>query len=206
MSVFCSDCGREYDITLFQYGRTIDCTCGTRVGREFKVLSINGAAAGDEPKFMVDVMLGRLARWLRMIGSDAAYHEGIDDENLVRQAIDEDRIVLTRDRALPTEWWIDNYLLVDSIRPMEQLHQIVSHFNLPWQRSLFSRCTICNESLHPLEKEQVKGRVPAKVMELASRFAGCPSCDRVYWDGSHVFRMRERLKEALQRVDPAENS
>ncbi len=203
MSVFCSDCGCEYDITLFQYGRTIECTCGNRVGRELKVLSLNTPATADQLKFMVDVMLDRLARWLRVIGSDAACREGIEDEDLVRYAIDENRIVLTRDRALPTEWWIDNYLLIDSVRPMEQLHQVVTHFNLPWQRSLFTRCTVCNEPLHPLKQDQIAGRVPVKVLDFAARFAGCPSCDRIYWDGSHVDRMREKLKEALQKAEPS---
>lgn len=198
MSIFCPKCGREYDVTLFQYGRTIECTCGSRVGREVKIRSLIVPDRPEELRFMVDVMLGRLARWLRVIGYDAAYREGIDDGDLVRLAIDESRILLTRDRTLPTEWWIDNYLLIDSTRPMVQLRQVVNHYDLPWHERLFSRCTVCNEPLNPLSYEQASERVPVKVLEHASRFAGCPGCKRVYWEGSHVDRMRKRLDETLK--------
>lgn len=198
MSIFCPKCGREYDITLFQYGRTIECACGSRVGRELKVRSLNIPDRPEELRFMVDVMLGRLARWLRVIGYDASYREGIEDSDLVRLAIDEGRILLTRDRALPTEWWIDNYLLIDSTKPMEQLRQVVNYYELPWQERLFSRCTVCNKPLDMLSRDRAAGRVPEKVFENAGRFAGCPVCERVYWEGSHVDRMRQRLDEALR--------
>ncbi len=152
----------------------------------------------EELRFMVDVMLGRLARWLRVLGYDAAYQEGIEDADLVRLSLDEGRILLTRDRALPTEWWIDNYLLIDSTRPVEQLSQVVRRYGLPWRERLFTRCTVCNEPLDTLDRHQVLGRVPEKILEHASRFASCPVCNRVYWQGSHVDRMRRRLDEALK--------
>ncbi len=152
----------------------------------------------EELRFMVDVMLGRLARWLRVLGYDAAYQEGIEDADLVRLSLDEGRILLTRDRALPTEWWIDNYLLIDSTRPVEQLSQVVRRYGLPWRDRLFTRCTVCNEPLDTLDRHQALGRVPEKILEHASRFASCPVCNRVYWQGSHVDRMRRRLDEALK--------
>ncbi len=197
MSVFCPGCGREYDITLFQYGRTIECTCGRRVGREMKVMKVAWKGEEREPRFMVDVMLGRLARWLRVLGFDASYSDNAEDAELVRQSIDEERILLTRDQALPEEWWIDNYLLVDSVRPMEQLRQVVRQFDLKWGDRLFTRCTLCNEPLHPVELEDVQSMVPERVAEVATRFVKCPSCDRVYWPGSHVERMKKRLEETL---------
>lgn len=198
MSIFCPHCGREYDVTLFQYGRTIECACGRRVGREVKVRSLYRPQRPEELRFMVDVMLGRLARWLRVLGYDAAYQEGIEDADLVRLSLDEGRILLTRDRALPTEWWIDNYLLIDSTRPVEQLSQVVRRYGLPWRDRLFTRCTVCNEPLDTLDRHQALGRVPEKILEHASRFASCPVCNRVYWQGSHVDRMRRRLDEALK--------
>lgn len=198
MSVFCTRCGREYDITLFAYGRTIECACGMRVGREMKVQIIHREGGSPDTRFMVDVMLGRLARWLRIIGFDAAYIDGIEDSDLVRISIDEGRILLTRDRALPSEWWIDNYILVESVRPMEQLRQIVRQFDLPWRERLFTRCTVCNEPLHTVDAEKVIGRVPERVLENSSRFASCRMCGRIYWEGSHVERMREKLEESLE--------
>lgn len=150
-----------------------------------------------EPRFVVDVMLGRLARWLRVLGFDAAYSDDAEDGDLVRQSIDEERILLTRDRALPGQWWIDNYLLIESVRPMEQLRQVIRRFDLKWGDRLFTRCTLCNEPLRPVELEEILGRVPERVAEVADRFVTCPSCDRVYWPGSHVERMRKRLEETL---------
>lgn len=192
MAIPCPNCGRQYDVTLFQYGRTIACTCGARVGRR---LEVSLPARGTLPRFMVDVMLGRLARWLRVIGCDAAYEEGIEDAELVRRAVEERRIVLTRDRALPGEWWIDNFLLIESEAPMEQLQQVVRVFALPWSEALFTRCTLCNDPLQVLDAREMERCVPPRVRRLHAGFSRCPSCGRLYWKGSHVERMRRRLDE-----------
>jgi uncharacterized protein with PIN domain len=206
MSVLCPGCGREYDITLFQYGRTIECACGRRVGREMKVMETTWKGEERQPRFMVDVMLGRLARWLRVLGFDAACSHDAEDAQLVRVSIDEERILLTRDRALPEEWWIDNYLLIESVRPMEQLRQVVGHFSLEWGSRLFTRCTLCNEPLRPVALEDVLDLVPERVAENATRFVTCPSCGRVYWAGSHVERMRKRLAETFAEKGEKEGS
>jgi uncharacterized protein with PIN domain len=205
MSVPCPGCGREYDITLFAYGRTIECACGTRVGRDLKVLHRFDIEMPVTLRFIADVMLGRLARWLRVLGFDTCYETGIEDADLVRCSIDEQRVLLTRDRALPREWWIDSCLLVESEHPMEQVRQVVRHFDLPWRDRLFTRCTICNELLTGIDREAVIGRVPEVVCERAEAFVICPGCERIYWSGSHVERMRRRL-EATFAVLPGDPS
>ncbi len=206
MSVPCAGCGREYDITLFEYGRTIECTCGTRVGRDMKTVHRFTIETPAELRFIADVMLGRLARWLRVLGFDARYENEIDDADLVKISIEEERILLTRDRALPREWWIDSCLLVKSEKPMEQVRQIVHHFDLPWRERLFTRCTICNEQLEGIDHEAVIGKVPEAVFGRAEWFVACPACERVYWSGSHVERMRRRLETtfAVLPEDPSE--
>ncbi len=140
-------------------------------------------------------MLGRLARWLRVIGCDAVWEKEIDDGTLVRRAVDERRIVLTRDRLLPGEWWIDNYLLIDSDDPMEQLRQVVETFDISFEKRLFNRCTLCNEPLQVLDASEAARWVPPKVRELNDHFSRCPTCGRLYWKGSHVDRMRRRLEQ-----------
>jgi uncharacterized protein with PIN domain len=198
VAIPCSACGREYDVTLFQYGRTIECTCGTRVGRRLEVMRVSSRRA---PRFMVDVMLGRLARWLRILGHDAEYVPGIADGHLVKRAVDEGRVVLTRDRSLPAEWWVDNYLLIDSDAPMDQLREVVAAYGLSTDDRLFTRCTICNEPLQNLDVSEAERVVPARVLKGNDSFSRCPVCGRIYWRGSHVDRMRERLADLFEDPD-----
>ena len=89
MSVPCPSCEREYDVSLFQFGRTLHCTCGQRVALAPRV---RDSESGSEPRFIVDAMLGRLVRWLRFLGLDATYEAHIADRDLVRRALEEDRV------------------------------------------------------------------------------------------------------------------
>ncbi|MBI4540942.1 MAG: Mut7-C RNAse domain-containing protein [Gemmatimonadetes bacterium] len=195
MSIPCPNCGREYDVTLFQFGRSIHCTCGTRVGLEVKLAPRRRAR--DERSFFADAMLGRLARWLRAVGYDTAYDARIEDVELVRRAVEERRTILTRDRGLPVEWWVDDYLLVESETPLEQLAQVVRHFGLDWSGRLFMRCLVCNTPLEEMAPEQARIQVPPRIAEGRKSFARCPSCGRIYWEGSHTARMRRRLERTL---------
>ncbi len=215
MAVPCPRCGREYDITLFQFGRTIQCTCGARVGPEKRiVLGAEGAGRGTagpgcqergaegnaslpRPRFLADAMLGRLARWLRALGLDTAFDPEIADADLVRRAVEEGRYVLTRDRRLLEEWMVEGCLLVTADEPLEQLREVLAWRGLrgPW--ALFSRCLRCNTPLEAVSREAVAERLPPRVRERGGRLALCPTCDRVYWEGSHTRRMRRRLEETL---------
>jgi uncharacterized protein with PIN domain len=196
MAISCPACGREYDVALFQFGRTIHCTCGRRVGLEHR-LSI--AVPTERPRFIADAMLGRLARWLRTLGYDTAYEDAISDAELVRRAFLEGRRILTRDRKLFEEWRIDGGLLVRAERPLEQLAEVVGAFHLAAPDRLFTRCRVCNGVLAPLDKAAASGRVPPGIESRARNFAECPDCGRVYWEGSHTDRMRS----ILARVFPS---
>src|SRR5688572_21869324 len=112
MAISCSRCGRQYDVTLFQFGRTINCACGERVGFEHKI-NLPPAAVG-EIKFFADVNVARVVRWLRAIGTDTVWEDAIPDGELVRRAIEEKRFVLTLDKRLVKEWRADNVLLLSS--------------------------------------------------------------------------------------------
>ena len=143
MAISCEKCGRQYDVTLFQFGRTINCTCGARVGFEHKINLPNAS----EIKFFADVNVARLARWLRAIGIDTEWEDAIADQDLVKRAIGENRIVLTLDKKLTREWRTDNVLLLQSDKLVEQFEQVIKQFHLKLPPEMFIRCLVCNTLL-----------------------------------------------------------
>jgi hypothetical protein len=197
VAIPCPRCGREYDVTLFGFGRTLWCTCGSRVGIAPRVRS-QGATA--ETRFIADAMLGRLARWLRILGFDCAYDNEIDDAALVRRAVLEDRILLSRDRSLPDDWWVPAIHLVGSEGLVEQLREVVRSFDLAGSVRLFSRCSACNHPLQEVRKADVSERVPPHAFAEHDRFFECPSCRRVYWEGSHTERIRRVVDDVLAGI------
>jgi len=192
MAIPCPRCGRQYDVTLFQFGHAVDCDCGERVEA-----GMPRSPGGPGPRFVCDAMLGRLARWLRVIGCDTAYRADVADAEIARLAAAEQRVILTRDRRLPLEWKPRRCLMVESESVADQLRQVVDAFELDWRSRTFTRCTRCNAVLHEASKPQVVGRVPVRVLLEQSRFACCPGCRRIYWSGSHARRMRRALERIL---------
>lgn len=150
-----------------------------------------------EPRFSADAMLGRLARWLRVLGYDTVYQAHGPDAELVRQALREARLLLTRDRALVRQQPLDDILLVENSSPLLQLRQVVHHYALPWREHLFSRCLLCNAELCPMAPQDVADGVPSYVCQTQQRFRCCPTCKRIYWEGTHVARMYQQLQHVL---------
>lgn len=196
MAITCPDCGREYDVTLFQLGRTIHCTCGRRVGLEHR---LEITAPTGPPRFIADAMLGRLARWLRTLGYDTAHDDAIEDATLVRRAFEEGRHILTRDRRLFEEWRIGGGLMLESDEPLEQLEEVATAFRLSPPTRLFSRCRVCNGRIEPVEADTVADRVPGDVRARTSEFGECAECGRIYWEGSHTDRMRRVVERLFGR-------
>jgi uncharacterized protein with PIN domain len=193
VAVPCPRCGREYDVTLFEFGRTLWCTCGSRVG----LAPRERPFPGSERRFIADAMLGRLARWLRLLGFDCAWEPDIADEALVRRAIAEGRTVLSRDRALPEEWRISGIHRVEAEKVRDQLAEVLGAFDLAPEIRLLSRCSHCNAPLSPAALGDVADRVPPRVLEHRDVFSACPDCGRVYWEGSHTARIRGFVDELL---------
>lgn len=191
MAVPCPRCGREYDVTLFEFGRTVWCTCGSRVGRA----AVERRLGSAPPRFFADAMLGRLARWLRLLGFDCAWEPDIPDEELVRRAVDEGRIVLSRDRALPEEWRISDVHLIGAEKVRDQLADVLRRFDLVPEVRLLSRCNRCNAPLAAAARADVDGRVPPGVLERHAHFRTCPRCGRVYWSGTHAERIARFVDE-----------
>ncbi len=138
-------------------------------------------------------MLGRLAKWLRLLGYDTAFLNDASDHELARIARAERRILLTRDRALAARRGLDT-LLIHSEQLDEQLEQVQDALGLPPVPSL-SRCSVCNVALDDLSPAEAADRVPPYIRRTHSEFRHCPSCHRVYWPGSHVEAMDEQLED-----------
>lgn len=153
-------------------------------------------------KLVADAMLGRLAKWLRILGYDTIYFADLQDQELVRLARAEDRLLLTRDRDLTKRKGLRS-LLIESDKLEEQLGQLLRDLALDVE-SPSPRCACCNTTLEPLERKEAKGRVPPYVYRRHREFTLCPRCDRVYWRGTHWQRMRERIREIRERcVNPS---
>jgi len=148
-------------------------------------------ADSSSPRFIADAMLGKLARWLRILGYDTRYDARADDHELVRLARAEGRILLTRDRDLARRRGVD-CLFIEDEEVEAQLLQVMRDLTLSTARA-FSRCVVCNEPLQPVDKAEVRNRVPPYVYRTQERFALCHGCARVYWPATHWQRMRERL-------------
>lgn len=161
-------------------------------------LSAAGPSGGlVEPRFAADAMLGRLARWLRVLGYDTFYDIAVADPVLVRLSQDEARLLLTRDRHLLRELRPANAFEVRQDEPLRQLRDLVQELRLPAPAALFTRCLLCNALLRVLERTEAQPLLPAGVRELPGPVRRCPVCGRLYWDGSHVHRMRAAIERVL---------
>ena len=148
-----------------------------------------------DPKFVLDVHLGKLAGYLRMLGFDASYTNCAADAELARIAAEEHRILLTRDRGLLKHSAVTHGYWLRETDSRRQVAEVVRRFDLARLLRPFTRCMVCNEVLRPASADAVRGRVPAGVLGECEEFRECPVCRRVYWAGSHYRRMRSWIEE-----------
>jgi len=156
-------------------------------------------------RFIADAQLGGLAKYLRMLGFDTLYENGYTDAQVARISADEQRIVLTRDRALLMHKLISHGCYVRGTRPRQQLEEIVSRLDLHRAIKPFSRCLRCNRELESVAKETIRDRLPPGSAPFYCRFWICDQCDRIYWEGSHWRRMEQVIGELMRRSN-AESS
>lgn len=147
-------------------------------------------------RFVLDEHLGRLARYLRLLGFDAWWHPGTDDDELARRSAEDGRVLLTRDRGLLKRGAVQLGAYVRETDPRGQVLEVVRRFDLAGHLDPFTRCLVCNGRLEPAQPAEVAGRVPPAVGRSQARFSTCPDCFRVYWEGSH----HERLSALVERV------
>jgi len=156
-----------------------------------------------EYRFIVDHNVGKLAKWLRMMGYDSLFFNGSDDSDMVKQALAEHRIILTRDRAIMKRRVVTkgqiNAVLIDSEEPEQQLRQVMDILDLDCRFRPFTLCLECNQPLEERKPDEVQGRAPPYVYKTQQQYMECPACHRIYWRGTHweaMTRMLDRLGES----------
>jgi uncharacterized protein with PIN domain len=142
-----------------------------------------------KPKFVADVHLGRLTRYLRMIGLDVLYKNIFDDDEIVQISLKEKRAILTKDRGILKRNEVTHGYWVRNTKVEEQVNEILKRFDLLNEITEFSRCLECNELLLQVDKEKITQQLPPKVAKTRNEFYKCPSCKKIYWKGSHYQRM-----------------
>ncbi|MBA7637412.1 hypothetical protein ES703_45056 [subsurface metagenome] len=150
--------------------------------------------------FIVDTNVGKLARWLRMLGYDTLFINNIDDEELIAIGLKEKRVLLTKDTQIMLRRVVISdrlkAILIQSDDVKAQLLQVVRAMKLDQERK-FTLCLECNEPLVPKRKDEVQELVPPYVFKTQSNYYQCPSCQRIYWRGTHWQRMKQEVETLM---------
>jgi len=152
-------------------------------------------------RFVADAHLGGLARRLRMAGFDTLYDNGLRDEEIVRLAAAEGRVVLTRDRELLKRRTVAHGCYVRTLRASEQVREIFDRLDLARSARPFTRCLHCNAPLVAVAKRDIADALPPRVRDCYERFSTCTACKRIYWEGSHWRRMLAMVGDLLAPPD-----
>jgi uncharacterized protein with PIN domain len=147
------------------------------------------------PKFVVDTNLGRLARYLRLLGLDCLYRNNFQDGELARLSSEQNRILLTRDRALLQRKIITHGYFVRETAPRRQVREVLLRFDLRGLLTPFTRCTRCNGAIDTVEKHVIEDRLEPKTRRYFDQFRMCRDCGQVYWKGSHHVRAQRLVEE-----------
>ncbi len=151
-------------------------------------------------RFVADGHLGRLVRYLRLLGFDTRSDPGWDDPELVRISTGEHRILLTRDVGLLKHGAVTHGSFVRATDPKDQMIEIVRRFHLAGRVDPFTRCVACNGTLEPVAKEEIADRLPPGTRRHVDEFVICTSCDKVYWRGAHHGELT-RIVETARRAE-----
>jgi uncharacterized protein len=175
-----------------QYGSMGDIA---RDGSEVKIFPPRPVELAEgEARFILDVHLGRLASYLRILGLDTLYRNDYQDDELARLAQDDRRVLLTRDKRLLMRSSVTQGALLCSLQPRVQLEEINRRYGLIRLVRPFQRCPRCNGQLHPASKEAVLTQLEPLTKRYFDEFHRCAECDQVYWKGSHYERMLRMIQ------------
>jgi uncharacterized protein with PIN domain len=152
-----------------------------------------------EVKFIADNNVGKLARWLRLMGYDTLLFKQKNDGQMIKRALSEDRVILTKDTQFMKRRLVTNGTLKATLirqdDPKLQVQEVVKTLNLNYHFKPFSLCLECNQALIARDKEEVQNLVPAQVLETQTQYTQCPSCHRIYWPGTHWQAMVKKLQD-----------
>lgn len=148
-----------------------------------------------ETKFILDVHLGKLARYLRMLGFDTIYQNDNDDNEIIRISLSEHRIILTRDIGLLKVKSVSHAYFIRNQDPKRQLTEVLRHFDLYHDIDPFNRCIKCNGKLEMVEKEMIIQQLEPLTKKYFNKFYRCTSCQSIFWEGSHFEHMQGFIKK-----------
>ncbi|MGR9107669.1 MAG: Mut7-C RNAse domain-containing protein [Gammaproteobacteria bacterium] len=147
------------------------------------------------PRFVVDSNLGRLTRYLRLLGFDCVYRNDFSDDDVARIASEEHRIVLTRDRFLLRRKIITHGYFVRAMKPRLQVGEVLQRFDLHRLIAPFTRCSRCNGVLEKVDKASIESRLEPLTKKYYEDFRICADCRQIYWPGSHHERAQRLIGE-----------
>jgi len=151
--------------------------------------------------FAAEDTLGKLSKWLRILGFDTVYPAGFAGGSWIHTA-EENRILLTRTRHVRDRNTDRKLVFVNSNDPFEQVRELIQILGIvPADTKPFSRCTRCNIQIRQVDRDSVRGRVPDYVWETSTIFQICSRCRRIYWPGSHI----KRSYDIIERFFDAES-
>ena len=159
-----------------------------------------------ERKFIADVHLGRLAKYLRLCGFDTLYGMSLTDRAIINLSLAEDRIILSRDKELLQNRHVIQSFRIMSAEPVEQLKEVLNRFDLRNNLHPFTRCTICNGEVAGVVKEEIDKALQPKTRNYYDEFKKCTSCGKIYWEGSHYERMKEFVNSLVSSQQSAVGS
>ncbi|MFC2134202.1 Mut7-C RNAse domain-containing protein [Bacteroidota bacterium] len=142
-------------------------------------------------KFVLDVHLGKLAKYMRMLGLDTAYENNYRDEEIVKISLDEKRAILTKDLGILKRKEVTHGYWIRNINVEKQVAEVIDRFDLRNELNQLTRCLKCNGMLEEIEKEKIVDKIPPKVKKYQDEYFICRDCGKVYWPGSHYERMTE---------------
>jgi uncharacterized protein len=168
----------------------------------FRSLDVGGGLRPEPPlgRFVVDVNLGKLARYLRLLGFDAVSDQELDDADLARISAEDDRILLTKDRNLLKRSIIIHGYCVREVWPRAQLVEVVRRFGLVGLISPFARCIECNGVIESVSKDEIEDRLEPLTREHFDEFRRCQSCGRIFWRGSHFEKLMTIVAEVRAAI------
>ncbi len=150
-------------------------------------------------RFILDVHLGKLARYLRMLGFDAAYYRDADDFTIIDLSLRQLRIILTRDLGILKQSRVTHGYWLRNHEPRQQLQEVLLTLDLFRQRQPFTRCMDCNGRIHPVDKVVIRGQIDKKIYQRFREFWQCRKCRKIYWRGSHYERMLQLVSALSQK-------
>ncbi len=196
----------EVDMILVN-GNSVDFSCRLKKGDQvsvypvfesFDISNVQRLRAKPlrNPMFILDVHLGRLSKYLRLLGFDTSFDKDLNDRQIISISLSEHRIILTRDRGLLKNRTVTHGYWIRSSKPTDQLIEVLKRFDLKSGLQPFTRCLECNGVLIDVQKKEVMNLILPKTRDFYTEFKKCGNCRRVYWEGSHY----EKMKRFIQTI------